>query len=361
LKYGIAPLHVIVVLIVNFSSVNHRMLPFLLELTISLSNYCNTTGHLLHVTMGNIIFLAIAIASARALNLFFGSSGGAATHSETKTPPTNRTSEELAADAKVRRRARAVWIDKQKEVEAKRKKKEVECVAARIARHDKNLARLQAVGSEQSMKAEDGAELLFCRPVNYHPEPWGISNSGGLVAENGITRYFTIPNLSNSKYTASHMKRIAEEFMPIIHRRGFKVYSVSEMCCCGDALDTGELGGHTRHVRPDQKIDGHDYRDCGGYNRIMHRGRGKTRHTIHLRMRQPTNHDALLGYPYLVDVMCHELAHCLHRDHSESFYDCMAEIKKEHSRLTSGLESPENYGGGPLNEFNIYQSRSSSY
>lgn len=180
------------------------------------------------------------------------------------------------------------------------------------------------------------------------------SNHVGPIYESGVTRYYHIPHLPKAEKTMEMLIRIAKEFEPILTRRGYQVYSVSEMCCCCDGLDTGELAGHRRRVQAGQKISGVEQHQCGGYNRTMRRARGKTRHSIHLRMRHPKNHSMVRSYAEIVTTMCHELAHCEQQNHSDKFYDLMDEIKQEYLRLMSGAPPLEEYAqsnGG----FDIYQ------
>ena len=61
--------------------------------------------------------------------------------------------------------------------------------------------------------------------------------------------------------------------------------------------------------------------------------------------------------------MCHELAHCLHSHHTDSFYKLVEQIKQKHAaRLTGNdkvleayLQTEQSFGG-----FDIYQSTFSS-
>ena len=186
-----------------------------------------------------------------------------------------------------------------------------------------------------------------------HPH---TSNGFGILAEEGLTRYYCIPGLHHSEQVAAMMKQLAKEFAPIIKRRGYQLYSVSELCCCGDGLDMNELGGHGKRVKAGQKISGVEQHECSGYNstKLGRRGQWKTRHTIHLRVRNVKNHNIILPYGNLVDTMCHELAHCIHHGgHPPAFYDLMDEIKQEYLSVVNGTHRDEY---GIVDEFDIYAS-----
>ena len=109
---------------------------------------------------------------------------------------------------------------------------------------------------------------------------------------------------------ATILAQLSAEFMPIIQRRGYRVSSVSEMCCCGDGLESslhkendaaaGIDDDNDKKVVPKEKIQ----HMCGqGYNRIKVISRGVTSHAIHLRLRHPDDHRILLGYDHAVDVV----------------------------------------------------------
>ena len=144
------------------------------------------------------------------------------------------------------------------------------------------------------------------------------------------------------------LERIWKEFEPIIRRRGYNIRSISELCCCGDGLDS-------QRPRPLKKQSDNVW----GYNQttfVRRRGGGghqqqTTSHTIHLRLRQPCHHTTqLLPWEDVAGTMAHELSHCVHQNHSKAFYQLMEEILEEHA--TNQLQSMGSaiYGGsgGPL-------------
>merc|ERR1712183_76911 len=91
-----------------------------------------------------------------------------------------------------------------------------------------------------------------------------------------------------------------------------------------------------------------------GYNRIepCRNPRFQPDHTIHLRLRHPDNVDVFRTYDEVVHTIAHELAHCIHRNHGESFFGLMKEILKEYKyRLDHKRE--ENRGEGHAGDFDI--------
>jgi DNA-dependent metalloprotease WSS1 len=129
-----------------------------------------------------------------------------------------------------------------------------------------------------------------------------------------------MPSLSQADHAASLLQRIHREFFPIVQRRGYSVLSVSEMCCCGDGLDAAAGGRKKRRPQPHNIL---------GYNQTRF-GRTNT-HTIHLRLRQPTNHRVFYDYDDIAGTMSHELAHCEVSPHSAKFYRLMDEIQEQHA------------------------------
>ena len=75
-------------------------------------------------------------------------------------------------------------------------------------------------------------------------------------------------------------------------------------------------------------------------------------------MRLPKNHNILFPYEHVVDTMCHELAHCVHQNHSQAFYDLMEEIKKEYKSVIAGSHGQV---FGHEGEFNVYASSTATF
>ena len=153
---------------------------------------------------------------------------------------------------------------------------------------------------EQEEPANDPLATEYCQPIN---------------PKDGVPLY-QIPNLLSDKFCEETLKRIHQEFLPIIQRRKFNVKSISELCCCGDGLDHRPKRG--RKIR---KISN----NVLGYNMTRWHGRSKA-HTIHLRLRNPKNHNQLFAWEDVAGTMAHELSHCVHGPHNEAFYKLMEEI-----------------------------------
>ncbi|CAB9511282.1 WLM domain [Seminavis robusta] len=131
-----------------------------------------------------------------------------------------------------------------------------------------------------------------------------------------------VKGLREENHAKALLERIHQEFLPLLQKRGYNVQSVSEMCCCGDGL-------------PKSKIM---ESNVLGYNRTTIRGRHNKSHTIHLRLRQPHNHDVFFDYESISGTMSHELAHCEIAPHNARFYKLMEEIQDQHAVfLTKGI------------------------
>ena len=162
--------------------------------------------------------------------------------------------------------------------------------------------------------------------------------------DDGFIMFRNMFQMPNADQTASLLRRLAQEFVPIIRQRQYNVKSVSEFCCCGDGMDY-QFGGQSLSVRPGERIGGHESERVMGYNRVIlpngkNRSGGKQyfhidteRYTssIHLRLRSPYDHTQLISYELACENFCHELAHCVHQDHSAEFYDLMREIQTQHN------------------------------
>ena len=224
----------------------------------------------------------------------------------------------------------------------------------------------------------------------YNNNSASYNTSGALpIFDDGRTVFRHLIHLPGEEKIASTLKRIQEEFLPIIRYHRYDVKLVTEMCCCGDGIDY-ELGGHRRRVQRFQRINGLDQEYCGGYNRTCYAARAsrspgligsnwgrKSIHTIHLRMRDPHNHCTLLPYDMVKETMAHEISHCVHQNHSKPFWDLMYDILKEHVILVKVKNEtgkiPSKYYSGSGNDdhndnkpdskqfggFNIYGSSTS--
>jgi len=199
------------------------------------------------------------------------------------------------------------------------------------------------------VKTKDQYSFLICKPVKkdqtgFAGKQYSVGPKTSLPVEltsaplvvgcgdvfaQGYTRYYHIPHLPHAAQIKAMLLRLAHEFEPLLQRRGYKVLSVSEWCCCCDGLDYGELGGQHKRLAKGRRINGIDQNGCGGYNQTMYGNRGKFVHRIHLRLRSPKNHWAVYPYSKIRRTMCHELAHCVHHNHSNAFYQAMDEIEQE--------------------------------
>jgi len=161
-----------------------------------------------------------------------------------------------------------------------------------------------------------------------------MANKEAIVTRDGITTFFHIPDLASSEYATFVMQRLAREFLPIIKRRGYLVFSVSELCCCSDGTKAA-LGQVRNKKRIKAVLAGGVTEDqCGGYNSTIQFRDDKTMHLIYVRLRDRVNHYKFRSYEKdIVTTMAHELAHCVHQNHSPAFYQLMNEIKKEHADL----------------------------
>jgi len=125
-----------------------------------------------------------------------------------------------------------------------------------------------------------------------------------------------LPDADRAKAILERLKR---EFLPIAKARGYTVTSLSEMCCCGDAGRRGRGGRLMSN-------------NVWGYNQTSGR-RGTCR--ISIRLRQPSDHGALIPYENAAGTMAHELAHCVHGNHSAAFYKLMDEIAEQHAEYVA--------------------------
>jgi hypothetical protein len=158
----------------------------------------------------------------------------------------------------------------------------------------------------------------YCQPAK----------AGEGRSSNGIPLH-AVPGLPKADVCGGTLKRIHDEFLPIIQRRGYVVTSISELCCCGDGLDhrPGRRGRGGRRMGD----------NVLGYNQTTSFGRrggaGRSSHAIHLRLRDPRDHTRLFPWEDVAGTMAHELSHCVHQNHDEAFFKLMEEILEEHFNL----------------------------
>ncbi|EEC51243.1 predicted protein [Phaeodactylum tricornutum CCAP 1055/1] len=137
---------------------------------------------------------------------------------------------------------------------------------------------------------------------------------------------FHLPSLPGAEQARNMLERVVREFAPIVHRRGYHVRSVSELCCCHDGLDFDNTVPRRRKRRRVAS-------NVWGYNQTTFaRGRPRS-HTIHLRLRHATAHHRSHAYEDVAGTLAHELAHCEHSAHDTKFYKLMDEILDEHAAL----------------------------
>jgi hypothetical protein len=182
--------------------------------------------------------------------------------------------------------------------------------------------------------------------INYSMSMDEIIAASLPVYDDGFIIFRNMFQMPNAHHTASTLRRLAYEFIPIIRQRQYNITSVSEFCCCGDGMDY-QLGGQSLSVRPGERISGHESERVMGYNRCILPNGTVRSHTyngintdnyvssIHLRLRSPYNHNQLISYEQVCEHFCHELAHCIYHDHSKEFYTLMKEIQQQHETLHS--------------------------
>mgnify|MGYP005845592003 CR=1 FL=1 len=181
---------------------------------------------------------------------------------------------------------------------------------------------------------------------------------------NGAIKFIALPTtvMKNSDVAVTILRRVADEFMPIIRKHNFNVRSVSEMCCCGDGLEY-ELGGERRSVPAGELIVGNDHDLVAGYNGKLMNNFGKPEHVIHLRLRKVEGHAQFMDYEEIVDTMAHELSHCIHEDHGPEFWELMGEILEDRAKIVEDLKAgkktlhndPVKASKEQFSGFNIYQ------
>jgi hypothetical protein len=163
------------------------------------------------------------------------------------------------------------------------------------------------------------------------------NNNNNLV---GLRSVHHIPTLPEAAQARQMLDRVVKEFAPIASRRGYRVTSVSELCCCHDGLDFRETttGKRSRKLR---KVSANIW----GYNRTTQHGGGRPSvHSIHLRLRHAQQHGRFLAYEDVAGTLAHELAHCEHGPHNANFYKLMDSILDEHASLMAAAHTTRGFG-----------------
>ena len=167
--------------------------------------------------------------------------------------------------------------------------------------------------------------------MSYHPS----KNAASSFTPPQVYHITTLP-LAHEARTL--LDRVVREFLPIIQRRQYNVTSISEMCCCGDGLDS--IRGRRKC-----RIMG---KNIWGYNMTTQQqhGRRSSSHAIHLRLRHVSAHTTRLHlYEDVAGTLAHELAHCVHGPHNKAFYKLMDEIFDEHAQSMAAQLTMTDVGG----------------
>ena len=176
----------------------------------------------------------------------------------------------------------------------------------------------RAIASPQT----SGGYFDYCKPIGQ-----------GHSAPPKTIPLCVVPGLVRSDACRATLSRIHDEFGPIIRRRGYRIASISELCCCGDGLDDHRAANNGGRRRRRNRMGN----NVLGYNQTTTvRSRGQTKptlHSIHLRLRRAQNHHQMFPWEDVAGTMAHELAHCVHQNHSKAFYQLMEEILEEHAVL----------------------------
>lgn len=182
----------------------------------------------------------------------------------------------------------------------------------------------------KEVAASTSSSLFYTRADDLSP----------VVYNDGTTQFIHVPHLPASAVAHATLQRLAKEFLPILRKRNYNVRIVSELCCCTDGVHnieqqkSVEKEGELWKKKFKKNIDGHREDDCLGYNHIFRPSMLEQQVShIYLRLREVHNHYKFLPYKQLVGTMSHELAHCIHADHSAEFWKLKEEIELEHQRL----------------------------
>ena len=251
------------------------------------------------------------------------------------TVPTNRTYDNVK-DRDAQMKAREAAEKRHQQWKATQKQKKLEKVQSilptPVPDPDKSMEKMN---TKEVVRRTDAASTSMTMEE--------IIASSLPLYDDGFILFRNLFQMPNADQTASTLRRLAHEFVPIIRQRHYNVVSVSEFCCCGDGMDY-QFGGQSLSVRPGERISGHESERVMGYNRvILPNGKGRNggkqyfhidteRYTssIHLRLRSPYDHTQLIPYELVCENFCHELAHCVHHDHSPEFYALMRDIQLQH-------------------------------
>ena len=174
--------------------------------------------------------------------------------------------------------------------------------------------------------------------MSYHPS----KNAASSFTPPQVYHITTLP-LAHEARTL--LDRVVREFLPIIQRRQYNVTSISEMCCCGDGLDS--IRGRRRKCRiMGKNIWGYNMTTTTQQQQQQQHGRRSSSHAIHLRLRHVSAHTTRLHlYEDVAGTLAHELAHCVHGPHNKAFYKLMDEIFDEHAQSMAAQLTMTDVGG----------------
>jgi DNA-dependent metalloprotease WSS1 len=185
---------------------------------------------------------------------------------------------------------------------------------------DNTLNRQQFISSSSSLDSSSN--------TNSKPNATSVSTSDSM---NNLPNCYHIPTFTNEQPAKILLNRIVQEFIPIIQRRKYNILSISELCCCSDGLDytTTTTTTNNKRRRKIRKVSNNIW----GYNRTVFNNYSNKQHTIHIRLRHPTNHQLFLSYEDIAGTLAHELSHCVYGPHDTKFFQLMDTILDEHASI----------------------------
>ena len=124
------------------------------------------------------------------------------------------------------------------------------------------------------------------------------------------------------------LQRLQREFAPLLRERGWTVKLLQEMCCCS-------AGGGIKRGR--------------GVLGMNHgSGNKRSAHKIEIRLRHAADHKSFKDFEgEIVGIMCHELSHIAHGNHSAEFYKLMEELRAQFdkTRGSAGTDGRGTFAG----------------
>lgn len=191
---------------------------------------------------------------------------------------------------------------------------------------------------------------------NNHPRKGNAHDPAAAAAASVPMSIHHIPHLPNADQALGMLQRLHKEFYPIVVRRGYKVLSLSEMCCCGDGQDnTNNKNNNNRRTNKSGRTTRMN-QNVLGYNQGRSNGTN-THHRIHIRLRETTSnkssaagadHTTFYSYEHVAGTMSHELAHCDVGPHNVKFYKLMDDIQEQHAVFLTNRVVTDG-SGFPLN------------